>query len=296
MKGWVCEAVAHVRELLAEHPGALMSSEVRVNPGTFYGVPDELWGKADVLVIPTDTKLVVVDFKFGFHDVEVQDNPQLSLYAIGSAERYGWRHAEYELVVLQPRSGEPEKVERLTREQLRERAESYRAGVIAATKANAALVPSDDGCRWCPAAGMCKALQARAQELTLREFADPRYLTPEEMATLLRETKRIKAGLDAVEEQAMRLLAIGQEVPGWKRVLSKPNRVWRDEGRILEVLRVLGFEEDQLRLRKTVSPAQAEKLLGKAAAAALEPYITKPEGSPVLAPATDEREALAPEL
>jgi hypothetical protein len=50
---------------------------------------------------------------------------------------------------------------------------------------------------------------------------------------------------------------------------------------------VLG--EDTLYTRKIISPAQAEKELGKSRAELLDDLVTKPEGAPTLVPESDKR-------
>jgi hypothetical protein len=270
-------------------PDAQYACEVKVCPGTFFGCPDELWGTSDVL-IDTDGMLTIADFKYGTGHVEVEDNPQLLLYAIGAAERYGWRHPLYRMAILQPRTGTGEaRTWTITRRELQRWGDQFREPVMAATRHGAALVPSDEGCRWCPAAGRCAKLQERTLELAMREFADPRYITDSELLLILSEAKRIRVGLDAAEEYAQHKLSVGMAVPGWKRVSSRTNREWAnpDEAapELDSYLRGAQFET------KLISPAQAEKKLGKMAGM-IAHLITRREGAPTLAPESDRRPAL----
>jgi hypothetical protein len=286
-RGWVRQNTDWVTKTTE---GGSVEYEVRVNPGIHFGVPDDLFGTCDVL-IDKPHELVVADYKYGSGHVEVEENPQLLLYAIGAAERYGWRHPAYRLVILQPRTGTGEAREWLiTRLELMRWADEFRPRVIAATRHNAALVTSDEGCRWCPAAGRCVELQARNLDLAMRQFADPRYITESELLLLLGEAKRIRIGLDAAEDYAQQRLATGLVVPGWKRVAARTQREWEKgrEGYIAEQLATFGMDPWE---KKLVSPAQAEKKLGKMAGL-LAPWITRRDGAPTLAPESDRRPAL----
>jgi hypothetical protein len=289
MRAWVRTTTDWVLAEVAKSPGAQLECEVRLNPGAFFGTPDELFGTADVL-LDAPSLLSVCDFKYGTGHVEVEENEQLLLYAIGAAERTGWNHPMYRLAILQPRTGTGEaRTWTITRRELMRYAESFREKVIAATRHGAALVPSDEGCRWCPAAGRCAKLQERNLELAMRQFADPRYITESELLLLLGEAKRIRVGLDAAEDYAQQRLATGLAVPGWKRVAARTNREWADEDKAakeLESYLSLGAYESKL-----ISPAKAEKALGKMAGM-VKHLITQREGSPTLAPATDRRPAL----
>lgn len=286
-RGWVRQATDWV---LGEIAGAHLECEVQVNPGTFFGCPDELWGTSDV-VLDAPSLLTIADFKYGTGHVEVEENPQLILYAIGAAERFGWQHPMYRMVILQPRTGTGEaRTWTITRRELMRYAESYREKVIAATRHNAALVPSDEGCRWCPAAGRCAKLQERTLELAMRQFADPRYITESELLLLLADAKRIRIGLDAAEDYALQRLSTGLTVPGWKRVAARTNREWEEgsDQYVAEQLTAFGVDAYE---RKLISPAKAEKALGKVAGL-LKPWITQREGGPTLAPESDRRPAL----
>ena len=55
----------------------------------------------------------------------------------------------------------------------------------------------------------------------------------------------------------------GVMIPGYQLVDKIGNRAWKDEVKASEKLAALGFTEKQLHVSKFVSPAQADKLLGK---------------------------------
>lgn len=294
MVAWVKQAFEWVEVYRASMPGTRVFSELKVEVGQPFGFPDELWGTADVVMVNA-TEIVVLDAKFGFQEVEALGNPQASLYAIGVAEAYGWPDRKYRLAIVQPRSPQPVKVEDLTRDELRDRFERYKAKVAEALQPDARLVPSDEACRYCRAAGVCRALHERTLDLARREFSEPRHMSKEELLLLLAEADRIRAGLAAVEQQAKTLLTLGQKLDGWKLVPGRKNRIWKDERTIGPTLELLGLNVDQYAPRKLITPAQAETKLpgGKKL---LEPLVDKPLGGPTLVRADDARESMAPDF
>lgn len=86
-------------------------------------------------------------------------------------------------------------------------------------------------------------------------------------------------------------LAAGDTFPGWKLVEGRANRAWIDDASAAnELERMLG---DGAFTRKLISPAQAEKALGKERKKAVEALVFKPQGKASLAPASDPRPSIA---
>lgn len=161
-------------------------------------------------------------------------------------------------------------------------------------------------CRFCPVgmAGKCPARDKRM--LSALEDLDaprpsavpsvpvapipPELIPADKLAAALPLFPRIRAWLDAAEARAL-ALAMGGGLPGYKAVAGKPgNRAWsRDALQVSAALQAAGLA-DPWEPRKVVSPATAEKALGKkAAAAVLAPLVSRAPGKPVLAPASDPR-------
>ena len=63
----------------------LLLIEQRVDISPFVGVEDQ-FGTADAIIL-IDEELIVIDAKFGYRPVEVAENPQLLLYALGALAR-----------------------------------------------------------------------------------------------------------------------------------------------------------------------------------------------------------------
>lgn len=271
--------------------GASLHTEVYSPVGRFFGLPEEvLSGHAD-LVIDGDEELVVLDAKFGWQEVEVEGNPQLTLYALGLAEHHGWRHAKYRLVVAQPARGLPRE-ETLNALALRERGERLRPLVTRAADADAQRVAGEQ-CRGCRAAGTCRAFQDYAAESVAAALdLDPQNLSPEELGALLDRAGLVRHALDAAEAAAAWLIQHGATVLGrrgpWKLVAGRGQRRWKDEREAARLLRALGLEPYRQVL---LSPAQAEERLGERAGL-LTAAAPKVPGRPTLAPGDDSRPAL----
>jgi hypothetical protein len=97
--------------------------------------------------------------------------------------------------------------------------------------------------------------------------------------------------LGAVEGLVKERLGNGEGFPGYKLVEGKSNRQWENIEEAEQLLdKLIGPE--QVFTRKIISPAQAEKVLGKKRAGEIADLIVKPLGAPTLAPESDKRPAI----
>lgn len=236
---------------------------------------DDVGGTADVVVWNREfAELLVMDFKTGFH-VVADDAPQLRLYAAAAlasgrfpgVERVG-------LKALQP-AGNPRGMQAqpmfLSAAEVAEFGRRALERAAEAAAPGSPLRPGEEQCRWCPASATCPALAAEAREA---ERLDVREI--EDLADALELAGRLETWCAAVRDRAYALAAGGKHVPGWKLIRRRANRVWIDEGATLERLEFL-VDLDSVAPRRLVSPAQAEKLLGRAVD--LSDAWRAPEGS-----------------
>lgn len=112
-------------------------------------------------------------------------------------------------------------------------------------------------------------------------------LTPENVAKALDWEDTIDSWFEALRERAQVDLAAGKEVPGYKLVEGRANRVWGDEAAAELAFAMLGDERYQP--RKLKSPAQMEKVAGKEEVAK---HTVKPAGKLTVARADDKRQAV----
>lgn len=173
------------------------------------------------------------------------------------------------------------------------------------TKGNPlAFVPSEKACRWCPAKSFCperqKSMLDGLESLEVLEAPKslplPSALTIEQLAAVLKHKKEIVSWFNDAEEYAQNRMAEGHLVPGFKLVMSRGgNRYWSDPKQAAELLvKTTVLKRNEVIEEKTISPAQAEKLVGKKKfSKEVEALITRNPGAPEIAPESDKRESCA---
>lgn len=290
MAGWVTEAVEWVKEYMAGNPGAVLYTEEKVNIGPALGLPaDVLWGTSDLFIL-TPKELVVFDLKLGYVGVEAELNYQLMLYGLGFHHQLGGMFDSVRLVIHQPRAGGAKEYV-MTADALESHGrELFAPAAKLALSEGAPLRASEEACKWCPAAGLCPELHKESLAMARQEFGSVETLTKDQLLLLLDKADIIEAALKAARAHASKLLALGQQLPGWKRVAGTKRRAWKDEQAALVKLSKL---DPEVAPRSLLTPAQAEKLLGKKA---VEEFVHTPVGEPTLVRESDKRTALPPEF
>lgn len=256
-------------------------------------VPDG-FGTSDVIAIDDDT-IHIVDLKYGKGvEVYAKDNSQMMLYALGA-------YSEYSLIqeintvrmsIVQPRRDHIDEWLITVPELLKWAAWVSEQAELALSD-NAPRSPGEKQCQFCAVKATCPALEAFTRKIIGGDFDnldDPDALPDERVSAALAAKKLILGWLDAVEQHVTERLESGKGFPGFKLVAGRSLRQWGDESKAEEVLSSL--VGDDAFIRKLVSPAQAEKLLGKAKAADIADLIVKPEGRPTIAPESDKRPAI----
>lgn len=281
--------VDYVRAL----PGKHSFIETRVSfdewvPGGF--------GTADSIVIDDATQtLHITDLKFGKGvRIDAEHNPQAMLYALGAFDAFGFIYEikHIRIAIIQPRIDHISEWE-ISVTDLLKWGEIARAAAEATTKANAPRVPGDKQCRFCKAKATCPALWKKTEQALLAEFddLDPKpvnKLSDNQLRQALEAKPLIEAWLSAVERLVMERIAAGNVFPGFKIVEGRSLRQWKDDvGATLEFL--LG---EKAYTKKIVSPAQAEKLLGKTHRDKIEGLVVKPRGKPTLTGEGDPRPSI----
>lgn len=318
-KRFWCEDMAdHVQgyvdrnlEILAEHPDAVVLVEQRVN---FSNWVPEGFGTAD-LCLAFDQTLMARDLKYGRGvDVDVDENTQLALYALGL---YAALHTLYEFnrVVVeidQPRRGGVKAAE-YTVDELLDWAfytltpaanKAWKAWGMASTEAvdrywlAEHTVPGDH-CH----EGFCRARHAcaiRAQhmlDIANRRPAEGLVLSDAQLGEILPQLPQVKrwsaemldwAGAEAVEAK--------RKFIGMKLVAGRSSRVVVDEKSVVAALQVEGFSRQDLYHSELLGITALEKRVGKSYLAKVVPEgaIVKRPGAPTLVPETDPRPTWAP--
>jgi hypothetical protein len=259
------------------------------------GVPS-CWGTADAVIV-SPVHVEIVDLKYGAGVfVTVNGNPQLRLYGVGGLEAFGDILGEPDMVyitVCQPRMDNIA-TEEIPADELRAWRDSIIPIAELALGDDAPFGPSDEACRWCPAAGQCRA---QLEWATGTDFAtDPFVLSNEEIGEVLERVPAIIKWCEAVQKLALdKIYSKHEDVPGWKVVRSGGRRAITDPDAAIEVLLEVGYALDDISTRKPKGIGDLEKLLGKPKfEGLLGDYVVKGTGSPSLAPEDDARPSINP--
>ena len=255
------------------------------------------FGTADAIVIHDET-MHVIDLKYGMGvKVDADENPQGMLYALGAYSLTEMTHDIKTVVItiVQPRLDHISEWSISTDDLLRW-AEWVRERAEIAREADAPRVPGEKQCRFCDAKATCKALQKYTEAIVMADFddldeaANPDTLTDDQLRQALEAKPVIEGWLTAVEAVIKDRLEAGEGFPGFKLVAGRSLRQWENEA--LAEVTLEGLLGDEAYSTKLLSPAQAEKKLGKTRKGEIEDLIIKPQGKPTLAPESDKRPAI----
>lgn len=263
-------ALDYIKGYIADNPKTRLLIEHRVYMDTALGIreidDDEgvCFGTGDVVLDNYPKECVNLDYKHGIGIVvSVKDNTQLRLYALGSRAERG-RYQRYRNVVVQPRVSGRRPVQEVTYTDaaLTRWAEKVVKPVIPIALSEDAPRVAGQHCRYCVADGNCKAQYELVQQKAKEEFmANPKDLTPAEVAHLLEIADDIGSILAAVRERAVELVHAGVDVPGYEKDFTSQRRAWSDEEQANELMEGLGLEKKERFIVALISPAAAEKAL-----------------------------------
>jgi len=282
--------VDFLRTRLAANPGSVLLLEQRLPTGI-----KGCWGTSDAVIVSPEV-VEIVDFKYGMGvKVDAPVNPQLRLYGVGALDTYGELLGEVQVTrmwVHQPRLGHIDG-EEISANELRAWRDSIKPVAEEALGPDARFGPGEDTCRWCPAAGRCRAQMEYA---TQRDFGKPDTLDEEEVGDLLKRVPAIEAWCAALKDYALnRVYSEGVPIPGFKVVMSGGRRSIVDPEGALAALTAIGYAADEVSQRKMKGIGELETLLKGDFDVAVGPFVKKGSGSPSLVPESDKRVAINPE-
>lgn len=248
-------------------------------------------GTADAIVFRED-ELQGHDLKYGRGvEVEAKDNTQILMYVLGAVEKYAAAIPDsakgVRLFIHQPRLGRI-KEWFYTWDEVRDWAIRIHDGATATGRPDAPLVPTEAGCKFCPAKAKCPELRKMVDATVTAEFGGDE----EDVGALLAKVPMIEDWCKAVRAEVERRLFDGREVPGWKLVQGRKGpRKWAP-GAESEVVKLLGEKAYE---KVLTTPTAAGKVVKGDAerAKALEALTTQSPGKPSVAPATDARPAIS---
>lgn len=250
----------------------------------------QISGTADILMV-SDTRLTIADLKWGAGvRVDVEANPQLTLYGLMALAKYPGR--ELELVIIQPRGiGRGLTTWVCSPDYLLD----FEDNVLAAIRRAYVAQPAFNigpWCSWCAGKdlGLCPARLWQALQFAVGAIEDPTagMLTLTPAWGMLEWGKVATDMVKGLESEAKRILGQGGQVPGWALVNQAARRRWANAAEVPDVFAQLtGADRSEFctTIVKPIGIAEAERhplLKGKP----LDLYIDKPV-TRVLVPADE---------
>jgi hypothetical protein len=256
--------------------------------------PFDAGGTCDAIVYnPADKLLEVIDLKGGRGvRVEVTENKQLRTYALGAMLAHPELVVErVKSTIVQPRMEHKDGRIRSETMHVADLMEWTAELVAAMTRSAAAMeyhaeikgdlmreewgrewLRQGDHCTFCPAAGICPALQAKALATADAFFNDsgavvirnqPGDLDPTRIGQILDGADDLQNWLNAVRALGTRLAETGTEIPGHYLAEKHGHRKFKDADCAPAALELLGLGRDEMYAApKLKTPAQIEKTLG----------------------------------
>jgi hypothetical protein len=263
-------------------------------------------GTSDVVIIDIPNKTIeVIDLKYGMGvRVDADENPQLQLYALGALEEYSLV-TDFErvgMVIHMPRLNHVSEWE-IPVAQLVHFGDTARYAAETVRLEDAKFNPGEKQCRFCKAKATCPALRAEVTEIvggaaTLDEFT-PQAVDSQTgdnyLPMAMSKVGLVEDWCKAVRAEVERRLLAGQTVDGYKLVEGrKGNRAWSDEDAVEKLFKSFRLRQEEMYDFKLISATKAEKLLKENPKrwAKAEQLITRSDGKPSVAPATDKRPAM----
>ena len=251
-------------------------------------IHEECFGTADYKYFHKGKgELHIVDLKAGSGVyVYVNDNTQLQLYALGALNKLiaeGYTVTKVFIHVAQPAVDNMRELE-VPLQVLFDLDALVSETIEDVNNGIGVYAPSEDACRWCPHKVTCPKLNELAYEAAKTQFENM------ELSERMKIVPALKQFIKGVEEETLKQLNLGNEVPDFKLVRSKGKRVWEDEEVAMTTLRAEGCTKGELTKTKTtmLTVAQTEKLLKKKKVykdTILEALIKQSEGSLKVVPA-----------
>ena len=266
-----------------------------------------------------DGTCYITDFKYGQGvKKEASNNPQLLLYALGVYLEYGSMYdiKEFVLCISQPRLDHWDEWP-IGIEALLHWAEHTAKPAGIKTQTPGAPTQAGEWCQFCRIKATCKTRMESVFAAVTGDFHDldsavsntealastVPLMTNEEVGKALAAWPWIEKWGAALKSYAMQQIREGHAVGDFKIVAGRSARAWAvEEKEVVAALVAAGADKKKLYTKpELISPAQAEKILGKPAfapasdrtiAGPLAGLVSKGKGKPTLAPGSDPRAPL----
>lgn len=288
MRDYVKAYVTYIRKLVKHRHTLFLETKLILSKY----IP-ESFGTGDVAFINGST-LYVVDFKYGQGvEVNVKENKQLLIYALGWLEYLGYLFEikNVKLIVYQPRLENIDEWD-ISIEDLEAWAvDELIPNAKKAWEGKGDLVPGKH-CRFCRAKKRCKAFANYNMGLDEYELKDPKLLTLKELSLILDQAAIFINWIGEIKSFAEDAAKAGKKIPGYKLVEGKSNRVIGDLDKLIKALKRTGLDESEFFKTDLKSFTDIKALIGvKAFNKFIDPHLIKPKGALALVPEADKRAA-----
>lgn len=247
-----------------------------------------VFGSAD-LIGRINNKAIVLDWKFGSGViVNAEENYQGMFYAAAAmrTDKTKWAFegaTEVEIIIVQP----PEMRRWVTTPQRIAEFEMQLALAVKEAGRKEARMESGSHCRWCAAKPVCPIMTdsvARSTQVALKD------LKPDLIATYLQQADILEDWIKDLRELAHQMLEAEVAVPGFKLVAKRAIRQWANEHEAAIALSTKGISPHKP--LEVITPAQAEKLLGKSGKDTIKDLVVAVSSGSTLVPESDPRPAV----
>lgn len=285
---------AQLTEAKTENQMATMEIEQKLDLTDF--VP-ESFGIADCVII-NDNLMEIIDLKYGKGvPVYAEWNKQLMLYGLGALQKYDMMYDifEIQLTIVQPRINNISSWQ-ISVKELRQWAETELKPKAKLAFEGKGELNAGDWCRFCTVRNKCRKLYEQQLEIAQHEFAEPTFLTDDEIADIITRTPKLIEWANSIVEYAQeKAITENKQWPGLKLVEGISRRKWINEDQVCHTIlvRCPELSEDEIFNMKLKPITSIEKLVGKNRfAELLSDTVIKPQGKPTLVPLNDKRPAM----
>ena len=256
-------------------------------PGSF--------GSCDFMLVGENgSDLHIVDFKYGYIEVDAKENSQLMMYSLGALGLFDMLYeiTQVSMTIFQPRIQNISTWTISVEDLMKWGNEVLRPAALRAAVGEGEVTPGP----WC-SHNFCKARQtcrARAEqmlEIAKMEFQPPALLSDEEIAVVMAKAEEIsKWCSDVMSYATIQAIEYGKHYKGWKVVQGRSVRKFSDPVAVESVIREAGYTDDQIYSKSLITLTAFEKLLGRTTFdELLGSYVTKSVPKLTLARDNDRR-------
>lgn len=246
------------------------------------------YGTGDAVIV-ADGTLHVVDFKYGTGvPVSAEGNSQMRLYALGALDMFGELYDIDTVVttIYQPRLASIS-TDTISKDDLLDWAENTLRPLADQAYKGEGDLNAGSWCRFCKLRNTCRKRAEANLAMAQHDFKLPPTLSDEEIAVILDKLDDLISWAGDVKEYALNAALHGTRFHGWKLVEGRSNRRYTDETAVAQIVSGTGHDPYE---HKLLGITAMEKLLGKKQfATLLSDLVERPQGKPVLVPASDKR-------